>query len=275
MGKTAYPLAALAAELKAEAEAKAIVRLKEWAGTLQPAEAVTARAAELARAAADRLQAVLDLKPFRPMKLRPPAAQTIGAGLPWNVRFDQPLNLQQYPTDRRCWQVSGNATVTDGQLVLRDPDGSIGYSDFIEFATGPVEIEYRFINKAIAASPKGEWFHGAFVRLQAETPDPGDYLNVRVNYGRQIRLENGETPPSNYQKALFDYQPIEPNVWHTATLRLDVCTYRLSVDGKVLDEGLHRVSFTRGKLGLSMYTAPVSQGNAFIVDYLTVRRARQ
>jgi hypothetical protein len=98
---------------------------------------------------------------------------------------------------------------------------------------------------------------------------------VRVNYGRQIRLENGETPPSNYQKALFDYRPIEPNVWHTVMLRLDVSTYRLSVDGKVLSEGLHRVSCTRGKLGLSMYTAPVAQGNAFIVEYLTVRRARQ
>jgi hypothetical protein len=111
--------------LKAEAEAKAIVRLKELARTLQPAEAVTARAAELARAAADRLQAALDLKPFRPMELRPPAAQIIGVDLPWNEKFDQPLNLQRYPTDRRCWQVSGNATVTDGQLVLSDPGGSI------------------------------------------------------------------------------------------------------------------------------------------------------
>jgi hypothetical protein len=273
--KKPHPLAAQAGELRAKAQPQAIARIREFAEALKPDESVTAHAGELARAAVGRLQASFDLKPAHPQPLNPPVAQPIGQELPWTVEFDQPLNVQKYPVDRRYWKASGNATVENGELVLRDPGGSISYSDYIEFATRPIEIEYRFRSDTVAPPTKGEWFHGAFVRLQAETPDPSDYLNIRINYGSQIRLENGETPPSNYQKALFDYHPLEPNVWHTAKLRLDVNSYRLEIDGKVLGQGPHRMTFIRGKLILSMYTAPVPQGNVFRMDYIRIRPAAQ
>ena len=97
-------------------------------------------------------------------------------------------------------------------------------------------------------------------------------MNVRIGNGSEIRMENQDTRASNYRLALFDYQPLAPNVAHVARLRLDPIMYRLTMDGKLLAQGEHHVTFCRAYLALAMSGNP-GVPDVWRISRLTARAA--
>jgi len=267
--KQVHPLTQRVEELAAEVDKEAIDDLLAFSAALEGDDAITIRMRELAQDAAERLGLALHPVATTPQELIvPEATGPTVMELPLTVEFDTPMDENQWTIEDEDGQ--GRLEFADGNLLfelLKATTVKLASTDLLDFGEKPVEIEMRFVNE----SPAHAWYLGTFLWLKPPYGD--DYLNVRIDNGNQIRMENGQTAASNYQIAIFDYKPLEPNVWHIMKLRLDKEHYRLEMDGELVSDGLHDLTFSRSDIALVMSSGHRGHGDVWKVDYLRIRPA--
>ena len=226
------------------------------------------RIAELLREAAPWAQTPT------PRQLQPvaaPAINQVAEGLPWSEDFSAGLDAERWTLPRK--NPHGRLEVKDGRLEVelspQETSLSLHTQRTFDFGTRPLEFTWMF-----------QFNHGGHpfylmqgVKLAPAAGGGDDFLHVRVNPGIQVRLENGDTPASNYQYSLTPYVKLPTNAPHRVRLLLDATRYRLELDDKLLGEGAHDLGFTRAAIHLSVSTGHRGHGDVVWWDDFAVRPA--
>jgi hypothetical protein len=240
--------------------------LRSLANEGRDADPISQRIRELAKGAADLLEEATHPRPRRPGWLRVQEALSRPLlNLPWAEEFDSSPDPGQWTVNAN----RGRIEFADGKvwLELKDSTGiDLTTTGVVDFGSRPIVLEARFENRSVA----GEWYVGTLLSLDPVVPME-DYLNVRLDNGSQLRMENGETAASGFVKALFDYRPIQTDVPHVMKLYLDAERYRLEIDGALYGEGYHDLPYTCGPLRLWMFSGHKGHGDAWGVDYVRIR----
>jgi hypothetical protein len=199
-----------------------------------------------------------------------PHEQTLGAALPWRETFDG-LDPERWRFDE-----SHPGTETrEGRLAMFLPPGknavSVTSQEAFDFGSGPVEISYSFeFNHG-----GHQWYLMQSLNLRPSASGAADdFLHVRCDPGIRIRLENGETPASGYEKSLTPYQSYETNVPHQVSLTLDGRRFRLLIDGRLHGEGEHELQFGLGYITLGLYSGHGGHDDVCYFDDLQVTQAQ-
>lgn len=284
--KKIHPIEAEVKGLAASLDRNCAEAIDAVAARIEPHGLVLTRAVELLHGAAATLRAAAGLTPAVPLSdaqlAQVKLAPLPSLSLPWKADFDAAVKTPPPYTHlwadglKRggwAWNVNRNRGRIDcqqGRLIMElKESGSIGlrFNEVLDFGIRPVEIQWQFEHQRATSRLYG----GTFLGLQpADGGAEEEYLHVRIGNGSRIRMENQETRLSHYVKGLFDYQAIEPNRPHVARLRLDRKAYALEIDGHLMAQGTHGVSFSRGFLNLSMSGNP-GVPEVWCVGSLTVR----
>ena len=107
------------------------------------------------------------------------------------------------------------------------------------------------------------------VRLAPEASDDG-YILFRIDPGIRVRLENADTPPSNFEFSLTPYESFATNVPQQVRLVLTPERFFLEMDGKRLGEGEHDCHFTQAAITLSVSTGHIGRGDVVWWDDIEV-----
>jgi len=230
------------------------------------------RATELRRLIVDLESRAAALQPARPRPVPPAPEPETGEGMNWEERFDGPLST-------RRWRPMGpgrRTEVRNGRLELElaptDTHTGIVTKSLIDFASRPVLITADF-----------QYSHGrgqhylmlAFV-LQAGEKG-GDFLRVRIDnrdsgaFG--VRVENWETPLTNFEKALTPWVRFPGDRPHRLALRLDTTRFELRIDDKLVGRGPHDCDFNAARLAIELYSGHRGHGDVCWVDNLKIAPA--
>jgi len=203
---------------------------------------------------------------------RQPTAPASNVVLPWGEPFDE-LSPQGWQPEN----VNG-IRVANGRLELELPrdarSAEISTTRSWPFVPRPLIIETDF------KFSRGD--HDRYLRLSmkvAGTPSgAGEYLLLRVesssSRSAQIRVENHNAPPTNWQHTLTEWKRFDPDKPHHLKLLLDKDTFRLELDEALVGEGPHECGFGWAYLTLGVYSGHRGQGDVCWWDDLRVDRSR-
>ena len=252
---------------------------RDWAGMTRDAamlmllnvkHPLNTRMHELLTEAADLAERADDPPALWPAKeIVVPEGEGAGAKLPWTESFDV-LSAERWRLD----DTPPGVEAQDGRLRLSlPPTGSsagITSREAFDFGTRPLEFKYRFqFNHA-----GHQWYlMQSFTLRPTATGGSDDYFHIRCDPGLQMRVENGETAASGYQKSLTPYQSYETDVPHEVSLTIDGYRYRLLLDGELHGEGAHDLSFSAAYLALGLYSGYRGHGDVCWFDEIEVSEA--
>ncbi|NLB97892.1 MAG: hypothetical protein GX785_19545 [Armatimonadetes bacterium] len=228
--------------------------------------ALDQRIAELLREAARWARAAEKPEPRRPRPVTVPPPDPRSAGIPWKEDFSQGLREERWSVPRNA---KSRIEVKDGRLEMElsseETSAAITTRRTFDFGEQPLEFRWRFqFNHA-----GHEWYLMQGVRLAPEASDDG-YILFRIDPGIRVRLENADTPPSNFEFSLTPYESFATNVPHQVRLVLTPERFFLEMDGKRLGEGEHDCHFTQAAITLSVSTGHKGRGDVVWWDDIEV-----
>ena len=246
--QAAHPAVATLAPLTSASTPAALAAAAQSLTGTRPTEArareLLAEAARLVRDAAAPVR-VPSKAPVAPPR-RP------GAGIPWHETFDrlEPAEWRlepnmrgvrvngrlemELPRDARTAQIQG---LRGSPFVPR----AILFECDFKYTHGPHE-KYLMQSILVTGNPSGG---GDFLRLRIEGKQPG-----------VIRVENQESPATNWQYTLTTWKQFDSSKPHHLKLRLDQLNYRLELDGELVGEGPHGCDF-----GVAYFSPLLSSGH--------------
>lgn len=228
------------------------------------------RARELLSLAADATRQAAN--PTAPPSRRPtaPASAVV---LPWREPFDELSPQRWQPTGGGAIRAAGGRLETE--LPADATSAEISTTQSWPFVPHPlvIETDFKFTH--------GD--HDRYLRLSmriAGTPSGGEeYLLVRIesssNRSAQIRAENHNAPPTDWQHTLTEWTAFDPAKPHHLKLRLDQESFRLELDDALVGEGSHECGFGWAYLTLGVYSGHRGHGDVCWWDELVVDRARE
>ncbi|MCD6362345.1 MAG: hypothetical protein J7M38_15920 [Armatimonadetes bacterium] len=229
-------------------------------------EPTSVRARELLADAAARLHAIEDMACPEPQPVPEPPPGGVVLTLPFEEDFDGPL-------DPKLWKFDPDdpgVRLADGRLELeikRGRSADIQLIPLIDFSAKPVQLDWDFqYNHA-----GHQWYLMLTFNLDPAAEGSGDVLRIRLDPRIRMRVENGETAPSNFKVSLTPYTNYPTNVPHHMTLQIGPTDYALWIDGQLHGRGPHRLGFTHGHFRAGVYSGHGGHGDVCWMDNLRVR----
>ncbi|MEA3401894.1 MAG: hypothetical protein U9R79_11710 [Armatimonadota bacterium] len=230
-------------------------------------EPTIARARQLAEAALEQLRVTEDLRAKEPQAVPDPPRGALMLDLPHREDFEQALNREvwDWPDDEP------GVRLADGRLELeiaRGRSAGLTMARLVDFSAEPLQLDWDF-----QYNHSGEDYY-LMLHFSLKPPVEGsqDVLRIRLDPGIRVRVENGETAPSNFTVSLTDYTPYETNVPHHMTLQIGPERYALWIDGELHGRGAHRLGFTHGRFATGVYSGHGGFGDVCWMDDLRIRR---
>jgi len=262
--ETAHPAETL---LQAQPETLGAPWLRGLREALVGDEPSIARARELADDALALVRGNGDLRADRPETVAEPSAGAIVLALPYEEDFEQPL-------DRDIWdwpEDEPGVRLSDGKLELeiaRGNSAGLSMKRLVDFSARPAQLDWDFQYNHSG----GDYYLMLTFSLAPPAEGAQDILRIRLDPGIRMRVENGETAPSNFTVSLTDYTSYETNVPHHMTLQIGPERYALWIDGALHGRGEHRLGFTHGRFTAGVYSGHGGFGDVCWMDNLRIHR---
>lgn len=229
-------------------------------------DVISARARELLADAWARLQTIDELRPPQPQPVPEPPRGSVVLALPFREQFERPLDPALWSFD----PADPGVRVKDGRLeleIVRDRSAGCQLRPLLDFSAQPLQLDWDFqYNHA-----GHQWYLMLTFNIESVDEGSGDVLRIRLDPSISMRVENGETAPSNFKVSLTPYTRYEGNVPHHMTLQIGPTEYALWLDGKLHGRGPHRLGFTHGYFRAGVYSGHGGHGDVCWMDNLHIR----
>ncbi|MGC9319706.1 MAG: hypothetical protein ACP5KN_16865, partial [Armatimonadota bacterium] len=229
-------------------------------------EPTVVRARQLAEAALEQLRVTEDLRAREPEAVPEPPRGALMLELPYREDFERPL-------DRDIWgwpEDEPGVRLADGRLELEIAQGrsaGLAMKRLVDFSAEPLQLDWDFqYNRS-----GGDYYLMLQFSLQPPVEGSQDVFRIRLDPGISMRVENGETAPSNYTISLTPYTSYETNVPHHLALQIGPEQYALWIDGELHGRGRHRLGFTHGRFTAGVYSGHGGFGDVCWMDNLRIR----
>ncbi|HUS81071.1 MAG TPA: hypothetical protein VM283_07365, partial [Armatimonadota bacterium] len=230
-------------------------------------DVISVRSRELLADADARLQAIEDMARPEPQPVPDPPRGGVTLALPFEEDFEQALDPKLWTFD----PAEPGVRVKDGRLELEIARGRGAYCELtplLDFSAEPLQLDWDFqYNHA-----GHEWYLMLTFNLEPAAEGSGDVLRIRLDPAIHMRVENGETAPSNFQVSLTQYTKYAGNVPHHMTLQIGPTEYALWLDGELHGRGAHRLGFTHGHFRPGVASGHGGHGDVCWTDNLRIRR---